>query len=274
MDINNLIYQYSKASIELDGIYIAKVESGSKALGMNTMEGVCGFVIPIKGTATYSLCDEKVHLKQGIILHAGSGMPLDKVVTSDEPWEYVLVHYRVDGEEHKNYFHNLKYTLNIGTNQYKEIVKMLIQMHENEKSGSIINTLQNKVLLYTLLEIFMRYGKEKSLNCEEEKIKYITTFIHSNLDKNFTVQELANMVHMDCKRFCYIFQKIMGMNPKRYITKCTIKHAKELLVKEQYSISEVANILGYEDPFYFSRIFKKNTGVAPSYYREGLEKNP
>lgn len=274
LNMNRLIYQYSKASIALDGIYIAKVEPGSMTIGKHTMEGVCGFIIPIKGTATYNLCNETVQLEQGIILHAGSKMPLDKIVTSKEPWEYVLVHYRVDGEEDQEFFYNLKYTLTIGTSDYKEIVKMLIQMHSNQEGGSIISELHNKVLLYRLLEVFMRYGKEKSLNGEEEKIEYITSHIQHNFEKNFTVQELADMVQMDTKRFCYVFQKIMGMCPKRYITQCIIKDAKELLVKEQYSISEVADILGYEDVFYFSRLFKKNTGIAPSFYKGSLEKNP
>ena len=59
----------------------------------------------------------------------------------------------------------------------------------------------------------------------------------------------------------------MGMTPMQYITFLRITRAKELLRSTDYSIQEISSMVGYENPLYFSRIFKKQTGYSPSEYR-------
>ena len=58
------------------------------------------------------------------------------------------------------------------------------------------------------------------------------------------------------------------MSPLNYLTEYRIRLSKELLRREDYSIAKVAELVGFEDNLYFSRIFKKRTGYSPSAYRE------
>ena len=61
-----------------------------------------------------------------------------------------------------------------------------------------------------------------------------------------------------------LFHEIFGMAPKRYIIQLKINHAEELLRLGQYAVGEVAAMCGYNDVYFFSRQFKKYTGISPS----------
>lgn len=57
------------------------------------------------------------------------------------------------------------------------------------------------------------------------------------------------------------------MTPQQYITDIRVTKAKELLLYSSFNITEIASIVGYDNSFYFSRIFKKNTALSPREYK-------
>ncbi len=275
ININELIFLFTKTNIEFDGIYEVTVSPGAKSMGQRTMENVCGILIPISGKARFTIEEQVYEIEPGKILHAGSNMKLDKEVIGDNGWTYALIHYRILDKESKAYHSKeINYVLNIGISQYSLLYNYIDQLRRTQESSSNINMLKNKRLLYNLIEQILQLALEKDMGLEDEPIQHIITYIHQNIEKNITVYELAKMMDLDAKRFYYIFQKDVGMCPKKYITKCRIKRAKELLTNDQNSIAEIAGMVGYEDAFQFSRMFKKNTGVAPSIFRESFGKNP
>jgi AraC-like DNA-binding protein len=64
-----------------------------------------------------------------------------------------------------------------------------------------------------------------------------------------------------------VFKNYTGMTPYQYFIQLKIHRAKELLGLGRYSVKEIAFTLGFSDPYYFSRLFKKKTGIAPSEWR-------
>ena len=69
--------------------------------------------------------------------------------------------------------------------------------------------------------------------------------------------------------FIRSFKRYMGVTPMQYVTSIRINKAKELLKNTNYSIQEISGLVGYENPLYFSRIFRKQIGCSPSGYRKG-----
>lgn len=78
--------------------------------------------------------------------------------------------------------------------------------------------------------------------------------------------DYAEMCFLSESRFSHIFKEVTGTTPKRFIEQRRIEAAKELLTNSELSISEIALSVGYPDPYYFSRVFKKNTGMPPQSY--------
>ncbi|MEQ3338230.1 response regulator transcription factor [Clostridium butyricum] len=67
---------------------------------------------------------------------------------------------------------------------------------------------------------------------------------------------------------CKTFKKYIGLTPIKYITKIRINEAKHLLINSpDLEIKKIGDLVGYKDSFYFSKVFKANTGVYPSEYR-------
>ena len=84
--------------------------------------------------------------------------------------------------------------------------------------------------------------------------------------RKITVSSLAESFGFDRSYLYRIFKKRYGIGIKEYIIKVRLEKGKELL-KEGFSVKESAHLVGYDDEFNFSKVFKKEYGVAPSRVR-------
>ena len=87
-------------------------------------------------------------------------------------------------------------------------------------------------------------------------------------NKNERIEVYAALCGMSEGYFYRLFRRTMGMSPVEYRNLLRISNARSILKNTRFSVREVAAIVGYDDPFYFCRIFKKQTGTAPGDYRK------
>ena len=93
------------------------------------------------------------------------------------------------------------------------------------------------------------------------------TYMLQNLDKPLQVSALAAQANISSSHFFALFKQMTGSPPLGYFTRLRMRHACRLLDSSTARVKEVAAALGYDDPFYFSRVFKAVTDVPPSRYR-------
>ena len=98
----------------------------------------------------------------------------------------------------------------------------------------------------------------------EEAIEYFNL----NFNKVITIKDYANDFNISCCWFIRSFKKYTGTTPIQYITNIRINKAKNLLHSSCFTIGEIANLIGYQNPLYLSRIFKKMVGLSPMNYRQ------
>jgi AraC-like DNA-binding protein len=89
-------------------------------------------------------------------------------------------------------------------------------------------------------------------------------FMQENLNKSIKNQDIANHVQLSESHLSKIFRNRTGSSPFDYFINLKMQEAIRLLTNKSMRIKEVAFTLGYEDPFYFSRLFKKHIGVNPT----------
>lgn len=87
--------------------------------------------------------------------------------------------------------------------------------------------------------------------------------------KDYAIAELAREAGYSPGHFSRVFKQVFGISPQMYVIRARIDRAKQLLVESSLSISQIADVLGYEDLYFFSRQFKSQTGRAPAHYRSG-----
>lgn len=121
--------------------------------------------------------------------------------------------------------------------------------------------------LFLFLRRIREEGGVKKTEIQKQMEKAVR-FFHENLANNIEIEAYARELHMSTCWFIRSFKEYSGMPPGRYLTDIRIRKAKELLESTDYSVGEIGGIIGYENPLYFSRIFKKTAGVSPAEYRK------
>lgn len=100
----------------------------------------------------------------------------------------------------------------------------------------------------------------------------IKKYISENFNKDISLQDAANYLNLSSGYFSRFFSGEMGETFTDYIIKLRIEHAKELIKASNFKIYEIAEMVGYENQHYFSRIFKKVTGLTPQQYKSNKGK--
>ncbi len=116
-------------------------------------------------------------------------------------------------------------------------------------------------------------GNDKLDEVDNAVVKQILSYINNNFYKAVSVQQLSEKFFISPNYISFLFKKAVGENFKNYLSKLRITHACNLLENSKYSVEEVGEKVGYNDYFYFIRIFKSMKGISPSKYRDEHRKD-
>ncbi len=223
-----------------------------------------------KGLATFHLQDRIYQLQEGNMF----------IYMPDEPQLY---HYELGDHPDMYWIHfyeSFPYPIleKFGLNksgiyelsprtEYTLLFEKIIQ--ELQLKRTDYDSLSNLYCL-ELLTLFSRnmVKTNTSENVQNELFETIIQELHKNFQSDISIKEYALIYHMSCCWFIRSFKRYTGVTPQQYITDIRINKAKELLRTSSFNISEISTYIGYHNPLYFSRIFKKITGVSPSAYKK------
>ena len=94
------------------------------------------------------------------------------------------------------------------------------------------------------------------------------TYFEEHYNEDFSIEQYAVSRNMSTSWFNRSFRSTVGTSPMQYILEIRIRNAQVLLETTDYAISDIASIIGYDNPLYFSRLFRKAKGLSPSKYRK------
>ena len=121
-----------------------------------------------------------------------------------------------------------------------------------------------------------RYIKERreTKNDTINDIERAAHYFKDNYNKQISIEQYAEEHLMSVNWFLHSFKSIMKMSPMQYIISLRIAMAKGYLENSAKNIAEISNEIGYENALYFSRLFKKYTGMTPTEYRKRNKSTP
>jgi len=103
------------------------------------------------------------------------------------------------------------------------------------------------------------------------KVQQSIAYMMQHLDRPLQIARLAQVAHISPSHFFVLFKRWTGFSPMEYFIRLRMQRAAQLLVSTALSVKEAAATLGYDDPFYFSRVFKSVHALAPTDYRVMVE---
>ena len=108
-------------------------------------------------------------------------------------------------------------------------------------------------------------------NPDEELLKVIIDTVNKNIDDpDFDVDKFARQIGLSKSTLYRKMKTITGLSTNEFVQLLRLKKAAQLLKDSQMSVSEIAYQIGFNDPYYFSRSFKKNFNVSPKKYRDSF----
>lgn len=110
-------------------------------------------------------------------------------------------------------------------------------------------------------------GSGQSALDKYRRVDIAIEFMNLNLERQLQISELAGIAKISLSHFFCLFKQRTGFSPIDYLTRMRVWRACVILDSTTARIKEVAIALGYEDAFYFSRVFKSRVALAPTHYR-------
>lgn len=123
------------------------------------------------------------------------------------------------------------------------------------------NTLTESVLMYTLSYIEISAGKDKP----KEKFEIIVDYVNHNFTScDLSLSKVSDVFYYSEKHLSHLFVNKTGVKFSRYVNDLRIQYAQKLMKNGNKNIAGIANKCGFSDRFYFSKSFKKHTGLTPT----------
>lgn len=163
------------------------------------------------------------------------------------------VFYCGSGMEYQTIFRNMINELQMCKANYESMLEMYLRQ-----------------LFIMFQRYFLTTMKTENMRVVEE-IDKATVYFNEHYNEDISIDEYAENNHVSVSWFIRHFKHCTGFTPMQYILSKRIYNAEILLQDPTYNITEISIIVGYDNPLYFSRIFKKAKGLSPSEYRKGIK---
>ena len=180
-----------------------------------------------------------------------TGYEAEKLLRDHNLWDKKVLRVR-PSSDWKRLFLRMTHELQLRKELYPEL---------------LLNHLKELVLLLCRQVI---EGEPESKKSNPE-IEQAIRFFNENYASDIVMNQYAKDHNISISWFTRCFKQHTGMSPTQYLISLRIQNALSLL-ESTYNISEIASVVGFHDPLYFSRLFKKQIGVSPERYRNQLEK--
>ena len=132
-------------------------------------------------------------------------------------------------------------------------------------------------LLETLVLLILRNTKSEFTVASSDRTSRECRFIEQYLDEHFSedisLDTLSRLTYMNKYYIVHAFKKYKGVSPINYLINIRISEAKHLLQTTNYSVSKIAQSIGFSSQSYFSQVFRKELEMTPLQYRKLCEKN-
>lgn len=225
----------------------------------------------VKGKGYYSFDDKNVEVSEGNIIIYSPHTSQSYSYFAQDKTELYWIHFTGFNIEH--YLNKLNLLSNnihyvSMDNQFLELFQKIINELQMKK------TMFQYIIAGQFMELVSSFARKKVCLQSDpnmlisEDIQKVIEIMYKNYNETNSVEYYARLCNLSVYRFIHKFKQCTGVTPLGYITNIKINTAIDLIINSGFNISEISALVGYDNPLYFSRVFKKLTGICPSKYNK------
>jgi AraC-like DNA-binding protein len=212
-------------------------------------------------------------LSAGQLLLLPAGFSHHYQANSSDPWSIYWAHYSGSSAPKSMDF--------LGLSSTTEPAQFVLTLSAWQSLLPIVTTLlnlqhqrwqrRNAVIAATLLQQLLAQLPQLAEQAQQHHgfdLLALERFMQDNSHRDLDLEDLAAVAGLSRYHFAKKFKTVTGTSPMRYFNELKIKLACRQLDTSTATVRAIAQSLGFDDPYYFSRLFKKVMGVAPSDYRD------
>jgi AraC family transcriptional regulator of arabinose operon len=236
----------------------------------------CILIFCAKGNGWTKIDGRRFVVAAGDVIFIPANKPHAYGADDHAPWSIHWAHFAgTAAASYASLLPTHEYVLSIPSADAKKIARLFRESYRLASTGLTERTvlLVSHTLRYVLGSLFLQTGR--SLGGGSRTIAHDLTksieFMRANVARSLTLQELSRHTGLSPSRFSAIFREQTGSSPVDHHIRLRMQAACHYLDTTALSVKEVAAKLGYDDPYYFSRIFQKILGSSPLAYRRSVK---
>lgn len=228
------------------------------------------FLFVREGEGRLIVQGKEIPLVKGMFCILLSGMSHRISVEPDASLTIQWCHFRGTYGD-RDLYRTLKIPFYLQVSDFHATSALFDRLIEEMARDHLTSRLRIKACMLELVSVFLEHLpgiiQEGSPTQDLQKIDIILKYIDEHLADNITVEDLAKQVFLHPNYFIVFFKGILGCSPIQYVNQRRMETAKALLLQPECNVSDVACRVGMQI-YYFSRMFKAQTGLTPSRYRK------
>lgn len=134
-----------------------------------------------------------------------------------------------------------------------------------EHRRSPMENVRDRALFYRVWEFLAKTTRKEQPN-EEKNLYHVAEMLRNQVQEKFSIEELAHKAGLNVSEFFKRFKLEYGTSPGQYHIEQRLRKSLQMLTGSVLKVAEIAHSVGYDDEYYFSRIFKQKLGISPADY--------
>ena len=223
--------------------------------------------VALDGCAGYTIDGRIYRIKKGDLIMLRPGTVRAARSFADDPWHFISIgcRLRFPDSEAAAALNELPVHFQEVPEGFLKKCKELVHVWNGHSRNHMLMV---KGLIFGLCYDLLRHWESQRFQPSQySRIIKAQEYIQQNYSRQLRQKELAELCGYSESHFRQIFHTITGMSCSQYIISVKIGVAKNLLLSGTANVSEAAELTGFSDIYYFSRLFKKITGYPPSHYK-------
>lgn len=277
MIVENHLILWNLVSLKIIDVQRTELPIGEHSYTSQLLSSA--LVYTVKGRARLLLDGDEHQAQNGYVCQAGKGTVLSITDVTDA-LEYYSISYKANlpmpcsQDVLELLARTEPFDVHYGfvVSHAAPLLTFLSRMEQEWRQSEAMAKLQVKSLFYQFIcELMGQIQHQQVEQSSQDMVLQAVKYMDEHYYEPITADILATLFNSSSRTMQRMFNKRLGLGPIDYLTQIRIVKAKELLCNTKDGLKDIAEAVGYVDNYYFSRLFKRYTGVSPSMYRESMQ---